>query len=199
MVILDKKSYFTSGGARDIYLHPDEKDRFIKIQRNNSKKQNLNEKFFFERKSESEIIPKYYGYIETNLGYGISVEIVRDENGEISSSLKDLIENKKISKFEAKNLVHIIEKESLNKNFLIHDGGIQNILVKKIKNTLKPVLVDGFGAKTNGPIYYLRSRFSFFAKFKTRKQISIMSVLQNFQRIVLWITYRPLRGCFFTQ
>ena len=63
----------------------------------------------------------------------------------------------------------------MTKNYLIHDGGIQNILLKKkTTNQFEPILIDGFGAKRNDIKNRLRVIIPYFGKYKTIKQVNIM-------------------------
>jgi len=171
---LNRALFLASGGARDVYLHPNNENICIKIQRTNGH-QNINEKNFFKKHGNNPIFPEYYGEVETNLGTGLAFELIKDFNGEISKSLIYYLKTNTITKKEAKNHIQEIANEAISKRLLIHDGGLQNILLKKNKEGgFVPILIDGFGEKNSGIKNKLRTKYSTLAIRKTKKQINIM-------------------------
>ncbi|PJC85204.1 hypothetical protein CSW98_15295 [Vibrio sp. HA2012] len=172
---LEDKFHLASGGARDVYFHPENERLCIKIQRVNGT-QNLNEEFFYKKQREGiNILPKYIGNIKTNLGVGLVVELIRDFDGEVSKPLSYYINNNIITLDAAKSYIQEIANEVIDKKILLHDGGLQNILLKKTgKDLFQPMLVDGFGAKNNSLKYMLRTMLPILSVKKSKKQIKIM-------------------------
>ncbi len=80
------------GQERICYVHPEDIDRVIKIQKGPSDKQTRRELEFYHRLSRRKNtdysqVPRYYGKVKTNLGDGFVTDLIRDYDGSISNSL----------------------------------------------------------------------------------------------------------------
>ena len=80
------------GQERACYVHPQDPDKVIKIQRGTIVKQTRRELKFYrwlERRGDVSYdqIPRFYGEVETSLGRGFVVERIRDFDGSESRSL----------------------------------------------------------------------------------------------------------------
>lgn len=109
---------FGVGGRRLCYVHPQESDKCIKVLRQDEKrtvritsKKRLPFTRYFQREYDNNAhekhtldrlaarigdqlgthLPRCYGYVETDMGRGLVLDLVRDHDGGISRSLRELI------------------------------------------------------------------------------------------------------------
>ncbi|GLS90995.1 hypothetical protein GCM10007916_20620 [Psychromonas marina] len=168
---LDKNKRFGKGRSRNVYLHPFNDSQCIKIQRASSPgAANHCEIAFFNTNLSSPFYPKYYGQVKTNLGTGLVVGLIKDFDGQISKSLVHYLDANIITRQIAEGFILDITHHFISNKKLIHDANLENILLQKDEaGNLKPVLIDGFGAKDTGVLYFLRARISMLAVHKTKK------------------------------
>lgn len=163
---------FAMGGNRLCFVHPEHPNRCIKVRRPDFSLQQLRRSKGFPKslrplssfddnaeefrtirgfeqtygKEMYEHICRYYGFEDTDLGKGLTSELVRDSNGKISYSLKQyIIENgltpsvdnaiKLLSKFWLK---HTIPSRALLPHNIVVQRGNQNEVVRL-------VVIDGLG------------------------------------------------------
>jgi hypothetical protein len=111
---------FGRGGKRECYVHPDDPLRCVKVNRVGYEPATLWKRaswFRRWRKSEEQFdknyrdwevldrleaerdpaiwkhLPRCYGWVETDLGRGLMIELIRDPDGQISRSFKDYLWN----------------------------------------------------------------------------------------------------------
>ncbi len=109
---------FAVGGRRWCYVHPDDAGKCIKVLRRDEKRtvritskkrlpftsyfrreydNNAHEKQTLDRLAAriggelSSHLPRCYGYVDTDMGRGLVLDLVRDHDGHISRSLRELI------------------------------------------------------------------------------------------------------------
>ena len=78
------------GKERACFVHPDDPQKAIKIQIDDTSAQTRREIRFYQKRQNRDgcpHIPNFYGLCETNLGQGIVVELIRDQDGEVSRPL----------------------------------------------------------------------------------------------------------------
>lgn len=177
---LQPHDFIASGGTRDVYHYPLKSDRCIKIQQKKGDF-NRNEKEFYLGAAKNSIIPLFFGEVNTNYGRGIVVEIIRDFDHSISLSLLDYIKKGGITKKHARAIIEKIGLILIKNKLLLHDAGLQNILLKKDKNgNFSPVVIDGLGEKHRTFNYLLRLWFPALRLIKTRKKLSrLLEKLEN--------------------
>ncbi|WP_434997199.1 YrbL family protein [Vibrio scophthalmi] len=167
MLNINHHFYLSSGEKRDVYLHPEQDDKCIKIEKTAGLKSNALEARFFKKYSDSRYIPKYFGLEDTSLGRGLIVELVRDFDGNVSKSIKDYLTDNSIDIKECRKYVTLIENEFIQKSILIHDDGLQNILLKKNSDmTYTPIMIDGFGPRE----WSRKTIFKVIVPFLTKKK-----------------------------
>jgi len=139
------------GKERVCFVHPDDPQKAIKISIGSISVQSRREiKFYQKLKQRDDAhdphIPRFYGLCETSLGQGIVVDLIRDQQGEISRPLNwYLAEGYPIEDFEP----YLDElKNSFLQNLIIfnHDMTIGNLLFQKVSATsARLVAIDGLG------------------------------------------------------
>jgi hypothetical protein len=139
------------GKERACFVHPDDPQKAIKISIGDSSEQSRREIKFYQKRQKSgsdsdQHTPRFYGLCETNLGQGIVVDMIRDQDGEISRPLNwYLAEGYPIEDFEP----YLDElKQSFLQNLIIfnHDMTVGNLLFQKISaSDARLVAIDGLG------------------------------------------------------
>jgi len=139
------------GKERECFVHPDDPQKAIKISIGSVIEQSRREIKFYQKLKRRDgandpHIPRFYGLCETNLGQGIVVDLIRDQDGEISRPLNwYLAEGYPIEDFES----YLDElKKSFLQNLIIfnHDMTVGNLLFQKVSATsARLVAIDGLG------------------------------------------------------
>lgn len=138
------------GKERACYVHPDDPQKAIKIPIGSITDQSRREIKFYQKLQKrgggDPHIPIFYGICETNLGQGIVVELIRDQDGEVSKPLNwYLAEGYPIEDF-APYLAEL--KQSFLQNLIIfnHDMTIGNLLFQKTSaSSASLIAIDGLG------------------------------------------------------
>lgn len=189
------KDAFASGGNRLCFIHPDDSNLCIKVLRadrspsiKRSKKKfpfnyrslknfddNWQEWLVYEKINSCvgepayKMIPRCFGLVDTNLGQGLVSEVIKDDDGLISISLKqylwtkgfDLDLRKVLDNFEKKWIFYGMP----SRNLLDHN------LVVKMKNSTPSqlVVIDGLGWPDFLPLAY---SFPSLAKRKAARKVA---------------------------
>lgn len=176
MLNLNQSLYLSSGEKRDVYFHPEQNDKCIKIEKPAGIKSNAIEAHFFKRYRACRALPKFFGIDETSLGRGLVVELVKDFDGKISKSMKDYLTENVLDKKECLKYVSDVEKECLANSVLLHDDGLQNILLRRNHDqSYTPILIDGFGPRDLSRKTIFKVIFPFLAKQKSRQVFQKMN------------------------
>jgi hypothetical protein len=138
------------GKERACFAHPDDAQKAIKISFGDVNEQSRREIKFYQklrrRGGSDPHIPAFYGLCETNRGQGIVVDMIRDQDGEISKPLNwYLAEGYPIEEFEP----YLDElKQSFLHNLIIfnHDMTVGNLLFQRVSaSAARLVAIDGLG------------------------------------------------------
>jgi len=138
------------GKERTCFVHPDDPQKAIKVPHGDISEQSRREIKFYrklqKRGGSDPHIPRFYGLCETNLGQGIVVDMIRDQDGEISRPLNwYLAEGYPIEDFES--YLDTL-RQSFLQNLIIfnHDMTVGNLLFQKVSSTCaRLVVIDGLG------------------------------------------------------
>ena len=91
MIILDNSLFIGKGAHRSCYIHPTDKHLCVKLNLPNQEKEIKRERKYYrhleKRNISWEMIPRYYGEIQTNLGPGSLFDLIADADGNVSESL----------------------------------------------------------------------------------------------------------------
>ncbi len=169
-IYLKDKTPFGVGGRRLCFTHPDDPGKCVKVLRQDEDKTIRGKKTGFvparfrrtydnnahERQILTKIfkrigpemqqhLPLYHGMIETDLGPGMVLDLVRDADGKISRSLRELISTgheleqfrPAFDQFGEFMLKHVV----LTRSFLDHNLAMQH----KSDGSWQMYMIDGFG------------------------------------------------------
>lgn len=139
------------GRERSCYVHPDDPNKLIKVSNDGTNVQTRREIDFYIRLSKRKEIaythlPNLYGQVNTSLGEGIVVDLIRDSDGSVLRSMRwYLNHHTPIQTFEP----YLDElKNYLLDNLIIfnHDLVLGNLLFQRLSAELSIlVIIDGIG------------------------------------------------------
>jgi hypothetical protein len=180
------ESAFSKGGNRLCFIHPENPDLIIKIPRpdrtpeikrvEKSFPKSLKPLATFDDNKQEEkvyrtinrhigqeaykVIPRCHGFVDTNLGRGLCSDLIRNDTGEISITLKQKIWTEGVSDSLTATINQFLDKwVSLgmpSRNLLLH-----NIVIEQ--NQEKPdrlMVIDGLGWPDTIPLAYFIPRFA---------------------------------------
>ena len=157
MIILKDEDFVGKGNERACYIHPEDKNKAIKItyennNRKESKQTKLEVNYYKElekrRMTNFKHLPKYFGEVKTDNGAGFVVELIRDFDGEVSKTFEYYLKKDGVLKYK-KELEEY--KQYFLDNCIIFNYGMmpKNILLRKNSETdFDLVLIDGLGDVT---------------------------------------------------
>ena len=103
MINLEKSSLVGKGYHRECYRHPEDSNLCIKVVVHGNSDEIKREKKYYrhlkKRGISWDMLPRYYGEMETNLGTGYIFDLVTDNNGNVSKTLEYYLSSK--TQFEA--------------------------------------------------------------------------------------------------
>jgi len=177
MIILEQSSYIGKGSDRYCYLHPDDSGLCIKILCTHPEdgypervRRELKYYRHLERRNISwELLSRYMGVVETNLGVGHVYTLIRDEDGRISKDFIHYLSDEELLNHHAHELsvaFHYLYQYLLENRIITGSIYPQN-LVFQLGRKPKLVIVDDIGNSEFLPI----SNFSrTFAQKKIKRR-----------------------------
>ncbi len=193
---LSEAEWLGRGWKRDCFLHPGDpnlcvkvasderlphmalRERVISVLRGRSIGSLNNEQEWaaFQQYGEklSGFVPTYRGLIDTSLGKGLVVEMVRDASGAPSKNLKDWLET--ASDDRGANLARQFRAFFdilLRENIWLMDLNHQNFLIQELENgTVRPWLIDLKRLTDNKEMFQVSSWSKTLKRRKLRRRIS---------------------------
>lgn len=163
------------GNERKCYIHPEDENKAIKVSYERSigrsKQSDIEIKYYkqlLKRKTmDWTHLPKFYGEVETDQGWGFIVELIRDFDGTISKSLEEYLKKDGLEPYK--------KELEIYKNYFVDNGIIfnygmmpKNILRRRISETEgELVLIDGLGDVS---FIQFPNRFRYFARKKVLRR-----------------------------
>ena len=177
MVIIEKTGLVGTGHHRECYRHPEDSSLCIKIIVSGNNKEIRRETKYYRHLQKKDVswdmIPRYYGEIETNMGSGTVFDLVFDHDGAISKNLKHYLSSNELTEENYRRLSNALD---LLKNYLLQQRIItmtlnpNNILCKKLASgSLRLYVIDNIGNPVFIPIFNVSSYFAkkkFLRKWK---------------------------------
>ena len=188
-IIMLKGEPLGVGQERACYVHPDDPDKVVKVQRGDGDKQTRRELAFYRwlgRRGDVNYdhIPRFYGRVETNLGPGFVVDRIRDFDGAESHSLWWYFERGYPLAEFAPYLEELRQSLLDNRIVFCVDMGRHNVLFRRLSpGDARLVVIDGLGNHT--AINWL-DNFAYFARRKIeRRWRRFVSRLQDYSKASL--------------
>ena len=172
MVNVEKSGLLGTGHHRECYRHPENNNLCIKIVVSGNDKECKRERKYYsyleKRGTSWNVIPRYYGDIETNLGSGSVFDLVLDHDGTVSKSLKYYLspDNKAEADYSRLSDSLCLLKDNLfQQQIITMTLDPKNILCKKLASgSFQLIVIDNIGNSVLIPICNVSSYF-------TRKKI----------------------------
>ena len=168
MVNIEKSGLVGTGHHRECYRHPEDSNLCIKIAVSGNSKEIKREKKYYRRLEKRgvswDLIPRYYGEIETNMGSGSVFDLVFDHDGAISKNLKHYLSSNELTEANYSQLSNALD---LLKNYLLQHRIItmtlnpNNVLCKKLASgSLRLYVIDNIGNSVLIPICNISDYFA---------------------------------------
>ena len=160
MLNLTAELLFGQGRKRACYHHPEREDVCVKVDLVPSALANKEAAIevaahqrVIARGQQSASLSLYLGLEESNLGRADLFQLVRENDGSLSPTLRSCKEE--LNEDSLRSLLREFYESCYTNDYVIGDLHSQNLLVQ---NNERLVLVDGLGAVDFLPIYYLSKK-----------------------------------------
>lgn len=150
MINIDKYSFVGNGHHREVYRHPENQNLCIKIivDGNFNSRQVRREKAYYryleDRGISWDMIPKYYGDIQTNLGIGSVFDLILDQDGSVSKTLENYITSNEVTEAHYHGLsksLHSLKDYLLKQRIITMTPAPKNIVCQKDKSGISRLYV----------------------------------------------------------
>lgn len=172
ILILNDTLLYGQGSHKQCYRHPDDTKLCIKLPYNEDGKQDILREIKYlqildKRGKNYDILPKYYGTIQTNLGQGYIFELICDYDGKKSITLEDFILSPKLfaDKFDfIANMLQNLKRQLYENEIITMVLFPENIIFQKLSDTEYQIrIVNDMGSSVLIPLEYY---FKYFAHTK---------------------------------
>ena len=175
MIELDPSHLFGRGTHRKCYVHPDDERLCIKITLDGGQRETAREIKYYrhlERRNISwDLLPRFHGCIETNLGMGVIFEIIRDYDGGISETLESYLGSSSLTEEDLVSLVRLLRSlrdYMMAQRIITRRLMAKNILYNKTDaGNARLVIIDNIG---NTDLIPICSHISYFATRKIARK-----------------------------
>jgi hypothetical protein len=159
------------GGDRECWRHPINPSLCIKVAKPNPDRfQNAIEfhyaQYLERRNVSGRHMTRVHGWVQTNRGHGLIVDMVQQPDGQPCMTLPDALRSGTITQAEAAGLVGEAFDWLVAHKVVLADCGGGNLLVRWSQQGSYLVFVDGLGARHFGFKYWSRRTFGFLARRK---------------------------------
>lgn len=173
MIDLDSLEPIGKGTNRLCFVHPEDKNKCIKITHSNDYSEAIKEikyyKFLQKRNISWNLLAKYYGSVETSLGKGEVFDLIRDYNGEVSKTLSFYLQKDEKTKLilNPLELLKELKQYTFSENIIVKDLNTKNMLYQKLDDeNARLVLIDGV---VNNDFLPFSKYISFFTQKKIKR------------------------------
>lgn len=153
IIELDPHALVGKGLHRECFVHPGDPMRCIKIVVSGSGNENHREQSYYAELANKgiswELLPRFYGLVETNLGEGAVFDLIRDYDGRISLTLRHYLSSAQLTSVHQEALKDALQ--ALKSYLLAHRIITMTLKPKNIlfqmssAETGKLVIVDNIG------------------------------------------------------
>jgi hypothetical protein len=171
MVYIENSGLIGTGHHRECYRHPENKNLCIKIVVSGNDKEQKREIKYYKRLKKKgntwDVIPRYYGDIETNMGPGSVFYLVLDQDGAPSKPLKHYLSSSKWTEANysrLSNALDVLKDDLLQQQIITMTLKPKNILCKEMASgSLRLCIIDNIG---NSVLFPICNVSRYFAKKK---------------------------------
>lgn len=181
MLVLDRSSLIGKGLHRECYVHPEDPRRCIKVVVAGTHDENRREAGYYamlrRRGISWDMLARFHGLVDTNLGEGAVFDLVRDHDGQVSATLEHYLRTVALTAAHAGVLARALPAL---KDYLLQNRVVtmtikpKNILLQRLAAASgRLVLIDNVG---NSDFIPLANYSAFLARRK------ILRKWQRFQQ-----------------
>ncbi|MEZ0148189.1 MAG: YrbL family protein [Candidatus Reddybacter sp.] len=160
MILLDASYFVGKGLHRECYVHPEDGNLCIKVvvagDLSESKREQSYYKLLQKRDICWDILPRFHGLIETNMGAGAVFDLIRDFDGEISKTLLHYLSAEHLDSAENLGIsqaISVFKQELYRQSIITMTLSPKNIMYKKTgPNEGRLILIDNIGNSDFIPI-----------------------------------------------
>ena len=175
MLYLDKSTLVGRGLHRECYRHPEHRHRCVKVVVAGNSDENRREAKYYSRLAARglswEMLARFYGLVETNLGEGAVFDLVCDYDGTISKSLCEYLDHPE----QEPALLAMLQRALPDlKRYLLENRVVtmtlksKNMLLQRVDaDVAKLVIVDNVG---NSDFIPLSHYVAGFGRLKIRRK-----------------------------
>lgn len=147
MIILEETDFVGQGAHKKCYIHPEDSTLCVKVLFQEPDT-DLDRELAYRKSRQrralgSNLLPKYLGAVDTNLGTGYVYERVCDFDGSNSCTLDEFIKNEclnKIGGYNTRKIIVKIQKEWFKERIITSNVELANFLVQK--NQQQSILLE---------------------------------------------------------
>lgn len=175
---LKNDDVFNNGCHKKVYNHPEDPNLCIKIPYNAGGQQDIDRELLVRKKLQkrniiSQILPQYFGTVNTNLGNGYVFELIKDYDNSISMTLEDYLKDEILFKSHYNQLLEnilFLKKRLFIENLILMYMSPENMIIQRLSpKESRPVLVNDLGSAALIPLEYY---FDYFNKQRTIRRWS---------------------------
>lgn len=165
-----------NGTNRACYQHPDDESKCVKVTISDDFTESNREKKYYtllERRGISwEMVARYYGTVETDMGEGLVFDLIRDADGTVSKPLVHYFATESLTA-ELEDPIgkfHALKHYLVEQKIIVKDLGIYNILYQKLGSENdggKFMIIDGV---TNNDFLPFATYIDYFAVKKIQRR-----------------------------
>ncbi len=175
LIELDESLLIGQGCHKKVYAVPQEPDKCVKIIYNADGQKDIKRELSYRsyRRAHNmpmDLVPKYYGTVETNLGRGYLYERITDADGKPSVTLRDCVRDTAIlSRYLEDITAKLLElrRRIMDENWITMGITDENIIFRKeASNEYRVCLISDLGTADFIPV----TRIRWFAVKKIRRK-----------------------------
>ena len=144
-----------TGRDRICYEHPTIKDQCIKISISSHKQSRREVRYFSflnRKKVDLSHISTFLGKVKTNQGAGFCFELVRNEDGKISLTLRESLEKQIFSLKDIQPKLEYLKEYLISNGICIRDISPSNIICQNTAKGINLIVIDGIGNSNINPL-----------------------------------------------
>lgn len=144
-----------TGRDRTCYEHPTNKEQCIKISINNNKQSRREVRYFtFLRKNNTNFshVSEFTGKVVTNLGQGFCFKLIREKNGDVSPTLREVLESKIISLKNVQHELMQLREYLITNRICVRDISPSNIIYQTTSQGINLIIIDGISNPNLNPL-----------------------------------------------
>ncbi|MDF1832404.1 MAG: YrbL family protein [Porticoccaceae bacterium] len=176
MILLNASDFVGKGLHRECYIHPNDEQLCIKIvvagDLSESKREQSYYKLLQKRGINWNILPRFHGVIETNMGAGAVFDLVRDFDGKVSRTLEYYLSCEQLDNAENSGIsqaIRMFKQELYRQSIITMTLSPKNIMYKKAgPYEGRLILIDNIG---NSDFIPICSYIDCLAKKKIRRKL----------------------------